>query len=256
MNQSVIRNTACCAVLELEGLLEVVGDGNTIEASVVGGNASLLLRAGASLDFGGGQFFGGAILEAGAELRAVSGLTLEGLELELSADNLDRPAIVGESQSTFFLGDLRLDGEIVLRADGLSNVEAGQEYLIASADLLSLDLDGFDLPELPQAEGGMLELVPRVTETTLSVVVVDASETLPGDYNGDAAVDAADFTRMRDESSQLALPVDHWVWKSNYGRTRDLARQQPPFAIPEPASVGLLLAGVAVGRFRRRAEVG
>ncbi len=79
---------------------------------------------------------------------------------------------------------------------------------------------------------------------------------LPGDYNNDGSVDAADYVVWRDAvgtnvslTNEAATPgfadvEDYAVWKHYYGRR--LASVALSVAVPEPASVvGLLISGLA-----------
>jgi len=87
---------------------------------------------------------------------------------------------------------------------------------------------------------------------------------LPGDYNDDDKVDAADYTVWRDNlGSPTSLPNDSTpgvtnddfdVWKQNFGDSLPGGGAVGQSAVPEPASVVLLLAAIAacgVGRRRR-----
>ena len=88
--------------------------------------------------------------------------------------------------------------------------------------------------------------------------------TLPGDYNGDGVVDAADYTVWRDNlGSNVTLPgdttlgtvtsADYDVWRSNYGATQPVTgTEAQPASTPEPASLLLVcLALTAISGFYR-----
>jgi GH35 family endo-1,4-beta-xylanase len=93
-----------------------------------------------------------------------------------------------------------------------------------------------------------------------------------GDYNGDAIVDAADYTIWRDtigSTSDLRADGngdgmidagDYSVWQSNFGATYPAAGAGASAAVPEPATavLGLLgLISIAAGRtFKRRIKRG
>ena len=81
---------------------------------------------------------------------------------------------------------------------------------------------------------------------------------LPGDYNGDDVVDAADYVTWRDNlgqsvvlpndsSSGLVTQEDHEVWRANFGQSHatgnSLSAATQPDAIPEPATLFILSTG-------------
>ena len=88
---------------------------------------------------------------------------------------------------------------------------------------------------------------------------------LPGDYNEDAVVDAADYTVWRDNFGAPAgtLPNDvdggmigqaqYDTWKANFGMTTGAGGGSLAHgAVPEPATVSLLLLAIAAGCMRRQ----
>jgi len=77
---------------------------------------------------------------------------------------------------------------------------------------------------------------------------------LPGDYNGDGIVGAADYTVWRDGLGSIYAQADYDVWKSHFGETIDGGSIGSRIVIPEPASVLLLLAAIAVAGLRGRAK--
>ncbi|TWT77296.1 hypothetical protein Pla123a_19540 [Posidoniimonas polymericola] len=98
-------------------------------------------------------------------------------------------------------------------------------------------------------------------DVVLSLV---AAAGLPGDYNGDGVVDAADYTQWRDnkgDADESAImnngdgggitDSDYLVWRDNYGRT---SGSPSATAAPEPrgALLAALAFGVALASFTRR----
>jgi len=72
---------------------------------------------------------------------------------------------------------------------------------------------------------------------------------LPGDFNGDGQVNAADYTVWRDGLGSTYAAADYVVWRDNYGATSPAVALAQ--SVPEPASVLLaLLAATAIGRRR------
>jgi CubicO group peptidase (beta-lactamase class C family) len=87
--------------------------------------------------------------------------------------------------------------------------------------------------------------------------------TLPGDYNSDGTVDAADYTVWRDTlGSDTSLPNDDTVgvgpddydrWKANFGQTTGSGSSASANAsVPEPATLVLLMLAAAGWRLRQR----
>ena len=90
---------------------------------------------------------------------------------------------------------------------------------------------------------------------------------LPGDYNGNGVVDAADYVAWRKNLNMAAtLPndttpgfvssEDYGVWRSNFGRTLAGAGAAERAAIPEPGGVVLLLTSFVglIAMRRQRAK--
>jgi Tol biopolymer transport system component len=86
---------------------------------------------------------------------------------------------------------------------------------------------------------------------------VSLSDPLPGDFNSDGIVDAADYTVWRDGLGTDYEPSDYDKWKSNFGRRSGVGGSAPGSAggtvaaVPEPASVFGLIAIVALGLCHR-----
>jgi hypothetical protein len=90
-----------------------------------------------------------------------------------------------------------------------------------------------------------------------------AAPTLPGDYNGDDVVDAADYvawrdamgttlTLVNDETPGSVDDTDYDVWKSNFGQTLTGGGSLGSNAVPEPASIAMLLIATSIYAARRR----
>ncbi|MGL4514856.1 MAG: CRTAC1 family protein [Lacipirellulaceae bacterium] len=75
---------------------------------------------------------------------------------------------------------------------------------------------------------------------------------LPGDYNGDGVVNAADFTVWRDGLGSVYTQGDYAVWRDNYGSA--LPAVSSAEATPEPATLALALLGVAASSGRRASQ--
>lgn len=97
------------------------------------------------------------------------------------------------------------------------------------------------------------------------VLTIGGGGGLPGDYNEDGTVDAADYTVWRDNfGSTTPLPNDgglgtpvgealYTLWKTNYGNTAGAGTgAMAAAAVPEPAALSLLVIGVLLCGWRRR----
>jgi hypothetical protein len=107
---------------------------------------------------------------------------------------------------------------------------------------------------------------------TLTITLVSG---IPGDYNDDGTVNAADYTVWRNAlGTDVAVrgnggdgnfdgrvtQADFFVWKKHYGESGAAGfADRFPFEVPEPAGVGLVLLGVigfAAQRGRRSGRIG
>ena len=87
----------------------------------------------------------------------------------------------------------------------------------------------------------------------ISVDILGSAAGIPGDYNGNGVVDAADYIVWRNHLGQrVTLPndttpggvtqADYDVWRSNFGNNSG-GGSGASAAVPEPASLLLLLSG-------------
>jgi uncharacterized protein YjbI with pentapeptide repeats len=78
-------------------------------------------------------------------------------------------------------------------------------------------------------------------------ISVDITGSLPGDFNNDGAVDAADYVVWR---KQGGSPAQFATWRANFGQGRmgsaGAADELPGRAVPEPSVVVLLVAVVSL----------
>lgn len=89
---------------------------------------------------------------------------------------------------------------------------------------------------------GSLEFAPRL--------VLDAvAAGLPGDFNADGVVDAADYSVWRDGLGTTYGPADYEDWAANYGATTGGSAGT---SVPEPVGLSFLAALLVGGVLRRR----
>ncbi len=112
---------------------------------------------------------------------------------------------------------------------------------------------------------GQLAFYAQFTDESSGVFVsnrvanLPEPQILPGDYNGDDTVDAADYVLWRKTLGQIVPlgtaadgngdgtidPEDYNVWRTNFGNSRPGSAASSPPAVPEPS--GKLLLVVAFG---------
>jgi hypothetical protein len=85
---------------------------------------------------------------------------------------------------------------------------------------------------------------------------------LPGDFNDDGAVDAADYVVWRKGLGTAYTQDDYNIWRSNFGRTwlaggasATISADRDSSTIPEPATLVTFLVGIISIRPRGRMEV-
>lgn len=114
--------------------------------------------------------------------------------------------------------------------------------------------DSFLMGQLFDANGGQQDLVFDFLlagdSTTLRGVVLYSDISLPGDYNDDGLVDAADYPLWRDSLGQAVgigsgadgdrdgqiTTADYDIWKTNFGRSLAVPGAAAVAGVPEPAT--------------------
>ncbi len=170
---------------------------------------------------------GDLVLEPGASIE---------LDL-LSPQHHDRVSVAG---------NVELSGVLVVSAASGFAPSAGDTYRIVDGRTLSGAFQSEQLPAL--ASGLMWQVLSDGVSTTLLV-------TLSGDYNGDGAVDAADYTVWRDMDGQetaagtradgngdgVVDQLDYDVWSAHFGQAISL--EAATTSTPEPSGASLTLLG-------------
>lgn len=98
--------------------------------------------------------------------------------------------------------------------------------------------------------------------TVMDVIGYDAAVShLPGDYNANGVVDAADFVVWRKGLGTTYVQSDYDVWRSHFGQTlASGAGALANSAVPEPSTAAMLILGILLMhargclRFRRPAD--
>jgi hypothetical protein len=88
----------------------------------------------------------------------------------------------------------------------------------------------------------------QATDEVFELYSVELTSDVPGDFNGDSRVDAADYTVWRDGLGTTYAADDYGDWKANFGHaTGSGSAGVSPLnaAVPEPASALLLGSAIA-----------
>jgi autotransporter-associated beta strand protein len=163
-----------------------------------------------------------------------------------------------------YTGDTFVNGGILSNANPFL-ADSADVYL-KTGGFLDLTFGGQDtidslfIDNIPQATGTWGEIGSGADHETalitgMGLLLVSTTSALPGDFNLDGKVDAADYVLWRKDPNAF-LPATYDTWRSNFGN--------PPGAgsgaglgggaVPEPATCGLVLcAMIGVLCSRRRA---
>jgi hypothetical protein len=105
------------------------------------------------------------------------------------------------------------------------------------------------LPSLPSGLDWDLDYNPNS-------IVLSVISSLPGDYNSNGIVDAADYVVWRKTDGSQA---GYDLWRTNFGRTAGsgaTAGSSSSAAVPEPAAILMVLIACSAVLFRRRRVAG
>jgi hypothetical protein len=141
-------------------------------------------------------------------------------------------------------GDVTLGGTLVATLTGGFTPVAGQQFSIFGDQADSLT-GAFGALEFPVFNG----LTFDVSQTSNSFVLRVVEAGLPGDFNRDGRVDAADYVVWRNGLGSTHTQADYNVWRANFGRSASsgatLLWPEPlPPAVPESTAAVMLLTGM------------
>ena len=85
--------------------------------------------------------------------------------------------------------------------------------------------------------------------------IVSDPNPLPGDYNNDGTVDAADYVVWRNGLGTTYTQSDYNVWRAHFGQTAGsgaalLSAQPLSTAVPEPGAISIAVISAACATFR------
>jgi len=171
-------------------------------------------------------------------------------DTNLMLENADlstiKAVITGNTHTTIDVGDLAhiQYGNLAVEFDGYSPV-GGESYTLLSANSITgTSFRGTSLPMLPDGLSWDLD----IDATSVKLSVMGSLPGLPGDFNQDGIVNAADYVVWRKtDGSQPGYNN----WRANFGRSSGSGTGAVAAAVPEPATGLLLLvimAGMSLGR--------
>jgi hypothetical protein len=108
-----------------------------------------------------------------------------------------------------------------------------------------------DLTELGVAPSAQVSTVrigslgtERSVDPVLFMGINSAAASIPGDFNNDGTVDAADYVVWRNGLGTGYTQADYDVWRAHFGVTRGAAAVRA--VVPEPGSIALASLALAV----------
>jgi hypothetical protein len=117
--------------------------------------------------------------------------------------------------------------------------------------------------KVPGIQTGLVASSPFATQgdqSAASIFQFTFLPVTPGDYNRDGTVDAADYVVWRNGLGATYTQTDYDVWRANFGQTIGSGAALPSaeslsIAVPEPATLPLLIMAMVVHYARRRSTV-
>ncbi len=142
-----------------------------------------------------------------------------------------------------------LAGDLVLSLAGGFTPALGAQFTFLTAGSRSGTFATLDSSAAALANGMAWQVLYSPTSVSLKVV----SAAVPGDYNNNGSVDAADYTQWRDAlGTNTVLTNDptggmigaaqYNTWRNNFGQSGNLTALTSAESVPEPAGVVVLLA--------------
>lgn len=153
-------------------------------------------------------------------------------------------------------GEAQLDGLLEVALAGGFTPDASDEFTVLAADNLIGFFDNVATGQRIDTSDGLGSFVVNYgigsafDETRVVLSDFQSSGLLPGDYNHDGVVDAADYTVWRDGGSPDNSQSGRALWANNYGATAGTS-----IAIPEPSGAALIAVLLYTGQRRRERRI-
>jgi hypothetical protein len=112
-------------------------------------------------------------------------------------------------------------------------------------------------PILVVLNNGLDEATLLTAARAINAAASDAV-TLPGDFNSDGTVDAADYVLWRKGAAVPNTSQNYAMWRTNFGMSGGAGAGGPVAVVPEPACIGLVIwamlfaTATSVARSRRK----
>ena len=149
---------------------------------------------------------------------------------------------------------LQNDGTVAVMILNTGTVAADVDVVINGSTLSSMGTRystvGAGITTTAMTDLGNMFSISGMPGRTNYLFVIPVDPGMPGDFNGDGNVDAADYTVWRDTGG---TPVKYAEWKMHFGESA-INGGSGSFAVPEPSGMLLLVTGL-LGRLaavRRR----
>ena len=211
----------------------------TIQVSAAGLVTSSALFLG-SLSGNGVAGSGSVFLEGNVQPGSTIGTMAFGGDASVGAGSTVRMDIAGTAAGQFdritVAQSLVFSGTLQLSLSGGFMPSIGQSFDLFDWGTRS---GTFATLMLPSLNG----LTWNTSQLYTTGVVSIAAATLAGDFNGDGAVDAADYTVWRDGLGSTYTQADYAIWKSHFGQSTGGAATAFS-SVPEPAALAITLVAM------------
>lgn len=137
-------------------------------------------------------------------------------------------------------------------------LQPNQPYYNQWAAKMSTLSDAYNFAYTDRFAHVVAPLNPAQVDTLEIVFLPESASTLPGDYNKNDVVDAADYVVWRNGLGTTYTQNDYVTWRTHFGQTAGGASASVSVAVLEPASISMLLMAIVVAytRLRRQPHLG